>query len=71
PTADGPLALRVELVEALGADTVVHGRLAGGEVLLVRLPGLPTCRAGDTITLAAPPDAPHLFDAGTGRRLES
>src|SRR5437588_8136319 len=27
--ADGPLALRVELLERLGADTILHGRLAG------------------------------------------
>ncbi|HYH23255.1 MAG TPA: sn-glycerol-3-phosphate import ATP-binding protein UgpC [Azospirillum sp.] len=71
PAVDGPLSLRVELVEALGADTVVHGRLRGGEVLLARLPGLPTCRAGETVTLAAEPAALHLFDAETGRRVDS
>ena len=71
PRPGGPLAVRVELVEALGADTVVHGRLAQDGSLLVRLPGLPTCREGDTLRLAAPPDALHLFDADTGRRIEA
>jgi len=71
PDADGALSLHVELVEALGADTVVHGRLSGGAVLLARLPGLPTCRVGDTVALAAEPDALHLFEAETGRRIDS
>ncbi|PWC32645.1 sn-glycerol-3-phosphate import ATP-binding protein UgpC [Azospirillum sp. TSO35-2] len=69
-TADSGFAIEVELVEALGADTVVYGRLAGGESLLVRVAGLPTCRNGDRLTVAPPPDALHLFDAVTGRRLE-
>ncbi|MGQ9370848.1 sn-glycerol-3-phosphate import ATP-binding protein UgpC [Azospirillum sp. ST 5-10] len=70
PAADGPLRVRVDLVEALGADTVVHGRLPGDETLLVRMPGLPACRAGETLTLAAPADAFHLFDRETGRRID-
>ena len=63
------LRLRVELVEALGADTVVHGRLAEGDTLLVRQPGLPSCTTGDVLEVSAPADAIHLFDARTGRRL--
>ncbi len=67
---EGGLPVVVELVEALGADTVVHGRLPGGQMLLARLPGLPTCRDGDPLVLSAPPDALHLFDAETGKRVE-
>jgi len=66
PGADG-LPVVVELVEALGADTVVHGRLPGGQMLLARLPGLPTCRDGDALVLTAPADALHVFDAETGK----
>src|SRR6266576_2544960 len=33
---DGPLALRVELLERLGADTILHGRLANGVALTAR-----------------------------------
>ncbi|NYZ15254.1 sn-glycerol-3-phosphate import ATP-binding protein UgpC [Azospirillum sp. RWY-5-1] len=72
PASDGAgprLRLRVELVEALGADTVVHGRLAEGDTLLVRQPGLPSCTTGDTLEVSAPADAIHLFDGETGRRL--
>ncbi|WP_029009154.1 sn-glycerol-3-phosphate import ATP-binding protein UgpC [Azospirillum halopraeferens] len=70
-TLDGPFTVRVDLVEALGADTVVHGRLPGGAALLVRMPGLPGCREGDTLRLSAPPGTLHLFDAETGRRIEA
>ncbi|WP_448204422.1 sn-glycerol-3-phosphate import ATP-binding protein UgpC [Azospirillum sp. sgz302134] len=68
-TADGPLAVSVELVEALGADTVVYGRLPHGEALVVRMAGLPRCREGETLRLTAAADALHLFDAQTGWRL--
>ena len=63
-------SIEVELVEALGADTVVYGRLPGGETLLVRMAGLPSCHTGDRLTVAPPADALHLFDAVTGRRID-
>ncbi|MBP2315936.1 sn-glycerol-3-phosphate import ATP-binding protein UgpC [Azospirillum soli] len=69
-SADGALSVTVDLVEALGADTVVYGRLPNGEALLVRMAGLPVCREGETLRLDAPPPALHLFDGATGRRLE-
>ena len=63
-------SIEVELVEALGADTVVYGRLPGGETLLVRMAGLPSCHTGDRLAVAPPADALHLFDAVTGRRID-
>ena len=69
-SAAGALSVTVDLVEALGADTVVYGRLPNGEALLVRMAGLPVCREGETLRLDAPPHALHLFDGATGRRLE-
>ncbi|WP_298374874.1 sn-glycerol-3-phosphate import ATP-binding protein UgpC [Azospirillum sp.] len=59
----------VELVEALGADTVVYGRLPDGEPLLIRMAGLPSCVEGDRLSVAPQPGALHLFDAAHGRRL--
>ncbi|MBI1209296.1 MAG: sn-glycerol-3-phosphate ABC transporter ATP-binding protein UgpC [Azospirillum sp.] len=67
--AGSTVDVSVELVEALGADCVVHTRLdASGEPLLVRRPGAPTSRCGDRLRLSAEPEALHLFDPATGRR---
>ena len=64
------LELVADLVEALGADTLVHGRLGAGDVtLLARLPGNAQVRAGDRMIVAVPPEELHLFDADTGRAI--
>ncbi|MBY6263044.1 sn-glycerol-3-phosphate import ATP-binding protein UgpC [Azospirillum sp. 412522] len=63
-------SIEIELVEALGADTVVYGRLPDGETLLVRMAGIPTVRERDRLTVAPQDGALHLFDAATGRRME-
>ena len=66
----GTLPAQVELVEALGADTLVHTRLAGtGEALLARVPGGLEIRDGDTVGLTVEPGSVHLFDNTSGRRL--
>ena len=61
------LALQVDLVEPLGSETLVHGRMADGTALLCKLPG--AVPVADRITVAADPAALHLFDAGTGERV--
>jgi sn-glycerol 3-phosphate transport system ATP-binding protein len=59
-----------DLVEALGADTLVHGRLEGiDEAVLARLPGSAEVRIGDRLRLAYPRDALHLFDSASSRAL--
>ncbi|MGP9822039.1 sn-glycerol-3-phosphate import ATP-binding protein UgpC [Salinarimonas sp. NSM] len=75
------LALRVRVVETLGADTLVHGALLdkgqavvpvageGGDVLAARLPGSVAVREGDTLPLRVVDGALHVFDRDTGRRL--
>ena len=66
----GPLALRTELAERLGADTIVHGRLGGGGPLVTaRLSGALDVRVGDTLRFALRPEHVHLFDPQTGRRI--
>ena len=64
------LAFAVEFVEALGADTLVHGYLGQTRLaLMVRLPGSERVSAGDVLSVLLPPESLHLFDAGTGARL--
>ncbi len=62
------VSLEVELVEPLGADTLVHGRLDGTE-LTARLPAHTTCAPGQRLSLEVAPENLHLFDAETGERM--
>jgi sn-glycerol 3-phosphate transport system ATP-binding protein len=68
--ADPGLALDVVLVEMLGADTVVHGRIATGGALTTRLHGTARVAPGDRLRVAIEPHHLHLFDPLTGRRLD-
>ena len=65
--ADNGIPLAVELVEPLGSETLVHGRMADGTALLAKLPG--AAPVGERVAVALAPDALHLFDAVSGRRL--
>jgi len=67
--ANGGLALKVDLVEALGADTIVYGRLPSDTALVARLPGTSAVKLGDVVPLAATANNLHLFDTETGKRL--
>ena len=66
----GPCRLQgaARIVEPLGSDTLVVFDLAGFE-LQARLPPRLVRRAGDPVTVAITPEAIHLFDPGTERRL--
>ena len=66
------LELAVDLVEALGADSLVHGQLTGGgegPAVTVRVDGAMRVTAGDTLHLAVATKRIHFFDSGNGRRL--
>jgi len=69
--AGQPVDLAVDLVEPLGADTLIHGRIGGvGADVTARLGGTIKAATGQRLPLALPPDKIHLFDAETGRRIE-
>jgi sn-glycerol 3-phosphate transport system ATP-binding protein len=64
------LNLTVDLVEMLGADTIIHGRIeSAGPNILARLPGTARVSAGHRVTLSIAPEQIHLFDAATGKRV--
>src|SRR5882672_9283084 len=68
--ADGPIALRIELLERLGADTIVHGRLDGsGTVISARAAGTFAAQLGETLSFAIRPEHIHLFDPDSGHRI--
>ena len=63
----GGLVMQVELLEPLGSETVVHGRLPDGTALTARMPGEVTSDGALPVTL--PSESLHLFDEVTGKRL--
>jgi len=60
----------VEMIEALGADTLIHVAVAG-HTIIARLPNGTPAEIGEPIALAADRDRIYLFDADTGARLPS
>ena len=74
PGAEGDPAcwpLHVEVVEMLGAERLVHGRLAGSAFTL-RIDGtLTPPRPGQTLHLRVPAERVHWFDPSTGQRVEA
>jgi sn-glycerol 3-phosphate transport system ATP-binding protein len=63
----GPLRLTTDLIEPLGSESVVHGKLASGEIMALRLPGAPPSAA--VLEIAPRTEHLHVFDAETGKRL--
>jgi sn-glycerol 3-phosphate transport system ATP-binding protein len=62
------IPFRTDLVEDLGLGKLVHGRV-GETTFTVALPAGVSQPSGETPMLAIPPDAVHLFDAASGKRL--
>ena len=59
----GPLSATVEVVEVLGAETIVHLRLASGTLLLVALRGIAALRSGSIVRLGFNERFVHVFDS--------
>ena len=63
PAGQGTVQGRVELVEALGAETLVYVALASGAQLVARQNTRTSLQAGQAVGLGLDADAAHLFDA--------
>jgi ABC-type sugar transport system ATPase subunit len=61
----------VDVVEPMGHEVIVHGRLAGdaGTELVARLDAHDEPRPGDVLDLTFEPEDLHLFDSASGERL--
>jgi sn-glycerol 3-phosphate transport system ATP-binding protein len=64
------LTLTVDLIEPLGSETLVHGRVAGTtqETMAIKIPG--AVRPSETVTVSVQADQAHIFDARTERRID-
>ena len=70
PDPDGPIAMEVMLAEPLGANTLLHGRLTGGQGFTASLPGVHSAgHGGETVRLSIATGNMHVFDPDTGARL--
>ena len=68
PAAEAMLSGQVEMVEQLGADTLLHvGH--GAETIIARMPHEIRHEVGSTIHLTADPDRVFLFDSASGARI--
>jgi sn-glycerol 3-phosphate transport system ATP-binding protein len=68
-TPQGRWPMQVEMIEMLGAERLVYGRL-GDAMFTLRIDAtLPSPRVGETVRLDATPEHLHWFDAGTGQRV--
>ena len=66
--SEAKLVVEVDLIEPLGADTLVYGHLAGGARVAARLDASASAHPGK-LPLRYDPAQVHYFDAGTGARL--
>ena len=66
--ADEGLDVPVDLVEPLGSETVVIGKLENGTLLTVKLPQAHVTES--SLRVRIPAEHVHVFDAGSGLRLE-
>lgn len=68
---DGPLTTTIQMAEPLGANTLLHGHVAGtGEVITISLAGVHLNNQGQqTMAFSVSPEDIHLFDPETGSRI--
>ena len=67
---DSSRMLITQLVEHLGADTLVHGHFGQNQTdMTIRLAGIQDFKVDQPLPLHIEPDKIHLFDADTGKRL--
>ena len=67
---EAKLVAEIDLIEPLGADTLVYGHLAGGARFAARLHGSRVARIG-RLPLRYDPAQAHYFDPGSGKRIEA
>ena len=63
-----PVSGKVDFVEALGSDTIVHVSL-DGVIIIVKVPGEVRVKIGDNVNVHLSEDAIRLFDKRTGKAL--
>jgi sn-glycerol 3-phosphate transport system ATP-binding protein len=60
----------VEVIEMLGAERLIHGRVGAESVIVRQEASRPAPSAGQQVSLQISPSKLHTFDARTGRRID-
>ena len=69
--ADGPLRIQVGLLEHLGANTLLHGKIENSDTgITASIPGHLDAEPGSILGFTAPVERQHLFETDTGKRIE-
>jgi len=71
PPFNGLWPLTVEVIEMLGAERLIHGRVGTEAIIIRQEASRPAPRAGQQVSLQISPSKLHTFDARTGRRVEN
>ncbi len=66
---NGSLDLTVELVEQLGAESIIHATFESGQKITLRLNGHIEKKHGDNFKASVDPQKLHLFDEKSGQRI--
>ena len=66
---DGEISLTVDIIEKLGADSIIYGKDKDGVTICYKENGNTKLNIGDNINLSLDLNSIHLFDKNTGKRL--
>lgn len=72
PDGKGVVKLTVDVIEELGADTIIHGQFGNTRAdISLRVQGLRDAKSGDVLPLHVAPSRIHVFDEESGKRLRA
>ena len=66
---DGEISLTIDIIEKLGADSIIYGKDKNGVTICYRENGNTNLNIGDNINLSINVDSIHLFNKNTGKRI--
>ena len=66
---DGEISLTIDIIEKLGADSIIYGKDKDGVTICYKENGNTKLNIGDNINLSLDLNSIHLFDKNTGKRL--
>ena len=66
---DGEISLTIDIIEKLGADSIIYGKDKNGVTICYRENGNTKLSIGDNINLSINVDSIHLFNKNTGKRI--